>query len=52
MMHGQIVLGLYITLINLNPMAHMEWTKQNKEKERGAQAIITTPLRRHQEGYK
>jgi hypothetical protein len=41
MMHGQIVLKLYTTLINLNPTTHREST----------QAITTTPLRQRQEGY-
>jgi hypothetical protein len=52
-MHGQIIHGLYTTLINLIPTTHREGTKQKKkrEKERGAQAIIITPLRCRREGY-
>jgi hypothetical protein len=55
MMHGQIHFGLYTTLINLNPAAYKERAKQKKrgreKRERGSQAIITTPLRCRQEGY-
>jgi hypothetical protein len=44
-MHSQNIFGLYTTLINLNRVAYRERAKQKKEKkERGAQAIITTPL--------
>jgi hypothetical protein len=52
-MHEQIVSGLYTTLVNLSPVAYRERRKQKnrKNKERGIQAIITTPLHRHLEGY-
>jgi hypothetical protein len=32
MMHGQIILRLYTTLINLNPTAYKERTKNKREK--------------------
>jgi hypothetical protein len=53
MMHGQIILKLYTTLINLNPTTHRERTKQNKKSKKkiSTQAITTTPLRHRQEGY-
>jgi hypothetical protein len=31
MMHDQIILGLYKTLINLNPTVHMEGAKQKRD---------------------
>jgi hypothetical protein len=52
-MHGQIILGLYRTLINLSPTVNRE-RKERRERrniERGTQAILTTPIQRCQEGY-
>jgi hypothetical protein len=34
MMHGQIILGLYATLINLNPTSHKKGTKQKKRERK------------------
>jgi hypothetical protein len=43
---------MYKTLINLSLAAYMERTKkEEKNKERGIQVIIITPLCRCQEGY-
>jgi hypothetical protein len=50
-MHSQIISGLYTTLIILSPAAYRERKKVEKNKERGIQAIITTPLCLHWEGY-
>jgi hypothetical protein len=48
MIHSQIIFGLYSTLINLSPTAYKERTKQ-KNRERGAQAIVTTLPQHYQE---
>jgi hypothetical protein len=34
MMHGQIIFRLYTILINLNPVAYKERTKQNKRENK------------------
>jgi hypothetical protein len=52
MIHGQIISSLYTIVINLHTMAYKEGTKQKRERERGAQAIVTTLPQHCQEDHK
>jgi hypothetical protein len=51
MMHGQIISGLYTTLINLSPAAYREWTKKRREKIKKeafklSSLLLSVPIKR------